>query len=95
LPKPPAQFRCSREGCTRRRSSDSRNGQLRPCCSLLCEAMRRDLAHTEALVRDAGTPDASELWALAVEANDLITRLQARKRQLLYTQRRQDRSNDQ
>jgi hypothetical protein len=57
--------------------------------------MRRELALIEELVRDAGTPQAADDWALAVETNDQITRLQARKRQLIYTQRRQDRRNDQ
>jgi hypothetical protein len=56
--------------------------------------MRRELALIEELVRDAGTPQAADDWVLAVETNDQITRLQARKRQLIYTQR-QDRRNDQ
>lgn len=54
--------------------------------------MRLELTRIEELVREAGTPEASEDWALAVEVNDLLTQLQTRKRRLIHS-KRQDRRN--
>jgi hypothetical protein len=87
LPKPPAEYRCLRDGCNRWRTTNPTNGKQRPCCSLLCEAMRLELSRIEELVREADTPEASEDWALAVEVNDALTQLQTLKRRLIHARK--------
>jgi hypothetical protein len=92
MPKPPSAYRCSREGCSRRRATNHNTGQLFPHCSLVCASIRKELADLERLVREAGTAEAADDWAFAVEVADLVTELQARKRRLIYASR-QDRHN--
>ncbi len=91
MPKPPAQYRCSREGCTRRKATNHKTGQLHDHCCATCAALRRELNDFERLVREAGTPEAAADYAFAVEVADLVTELQARKRRLIYSNHRQDR----
>ncbi len=94
MPKPPAQYRCSREGCTRRKATNHKTGQLFEHCCSLCAAVRRDLTHLERLVREAGTPQAADDWAFAVTVNDAVTELQARKRRLIFAAKRQEHRNE-
>jgi len=93
MPKPPAAYRCSREGCSRRRATNHSTGQLFPHCSLVCAAIKKELADLERLVRDAGTPEAAQDYAFAVEVADAVTELQARKRRLIFAANRQEHRN--
>ncbi len=76
MPTPAKTKSCYRVGCNRLRHRNPHNGSLEPCCSPLCNALRRELEHLEELIRTAGpSPTCTELWTTAVGMSDALTRL--------------------
>ena len=71
----PQPTRCGREGCTGRRRKDPATGKLRPCCTGLCNFVRRELEALEMMITTAGPgPTTASAWAALVELSDQLTR---------------------